>query len=47
VYIGAALASQNLRPFLRMTVKMTVDDVNGDAPVLHRWEMTYLCQNAL
>jgi hypothetical protein len=47
VYIGAVLGTDNFARYLRMTIGMSVVVPYEDPPVLHRWDMTYYCNNAL
>jgi hypothetical protein len=47
VYIGSTLVEQNLQAYMRMKIQMTGTPPIEDPPVLHRWEMTYVCQNVL
>ncbi|MDD9942454.1 MAG: hypothetical protein OXU20_15555 [Myxococcales bacterium] len=43
VYIGSSLGILNFQPFLRMSIGLSVTDGYQAAPVLHSWELTYLC----
>jgi hypothetical protein len=47
VYIGAVLGTDNYKRYLRMSIGLSVEEPYEDPPVLHRWDMTYYCNNAL
>jgi hypothetical protein len=47
VYIGAALGSDNYKSFLRMQIDLTGIQPFTNPPVLHSWDMTYLCNQVL
>ena len=43
VYIGSSLGIENFQPFIRMSIGLSVTEPFPAPPVLHGWEMTYLC----
>ena len=47
VYIGAALAELNFKSFLRMSIALEAMAPFDAPPVLHQWEMTYICNQVL
>ena len=36
-------ATDNLKPFLRLYVELSVDDPLDPPPILYEWSLTYLC----
>lgn len=47
VYIGAPLGGDNFKPHIRMVIDLSATLPFDDPPVVHGWEMTYLCNNVL
>jgi hypothetical protein len=47
VYIGPALGADNFKSFIRMSVDLRGTVPFEDPPVLHQWELTYLCNQLL
>jgi hypothetical protein len=47
VYIGAALGSLNFNSFMRMSIDLAATAPFAAPPVLHQWDMTYICNQVL
>ena len=47
VYIGTPLGGDNFKPHIRMVIDLSATEPFDDPPVVHGWEMTYLCNNVL
>ena len=47
VYIGSALGADNFQSFIRMSIGLSATAPYTQPPVLHRWELTYLCNQLL
>lgn len=47
VYIGKVLGELNFKSFMRMSIGLTGTTPYKAPPVLHRWEMTYICNQVL
>jgi hypothetical protein len=47
VYIGEALGGDNFKPYIRMVIDLTAMPGFEKPPVVHGWDMTYLCNNIL
>jgi hypothetical protein len=46
-YIGTALGELNFNSYLRMSIELAGTQPYEAPPVLHRWEMTYICNQVL
>jgi hypothetical protein len=47
VYIGAALGGDNYKANIRVGIDLAGTPPFTAPPVVHRWEMTYLCNQVL
>jgi hypothetical protein len=47
VYIGAVLAAENFNSYIRMKIDLHGTPPFTSPPVVHSWDMTYLCTQAL
>jgi hypothetical protein len=47
VYIGASLGALNFNSYMRMSIVLEATPPFDSPPVLHHWEMTYLCSQVL
>jgi hypothetical protein len=47
VYIGSSLGDDNFKSFIRMDIGLSATEPYLHPPVLHRWELTYLCNQLL
>jgi hypothetical protein len=47
VYIGTALGELNFKSYMRMSIGLAATQPFEAPPVLHRWEMTYICNQVL
>ena len=45
--VGAALGGDNFKPLIRMVIDLAATPPFDEPPVVHGWDMTYLCNNIL